>query len=166
MANPSSFHSLPTEILDRILAFVAPEVPDVSERSHKGEPPAMFLTSRSALCLMSSRLEALARPLLFKTIIIGEADSLLLLWRTFRCHPDLCRFVRQMAFWITLTRQSVVMMMNFAIKKKLESSVFSQDQTLYRTLVHGSVKYNMPQFIVVRHISPRFVYKFQQRQRI
>jgi hypothetical protein len=93
---------LPTEILGKILAFLVPELPDVAERPVK--PLEEFLSSRSALfhpSLMSSRLEALARPLLFKTIAILEADSLLLLWRTLRSRPDLGRFVRQVAFWIT-----------------------------------------------------------------
>ncbi|KAI9854839.1 MAG: hypothetical protein M1813_000855 [Trichoglossum hirsutum] len=154
--NSSSSHTLPTEILGNILSFLAPELPDVAGRPLTANPPKEFLRSRSTLfhmCLMSSRLEALARPLLFKTIVVWEADSLLLLWRTLRCRPDLSRFVHQMAFWITLTRQSVVKSVTKAAKERLESSDLPQDQNLYRTLVdchgiHGSVEHDMPQFIV------------------
>ncbi len=145
--------SLPTELWDQIVALLTPELPNVAERPLKKEPPAKFLASQSALlhlCRVSRRLNALARPLLFKSIVISEADSLLLLWRTLKCSPDFGDFVHNLAFWVTLTRQTVANSMMEAMEERLKFSHLTQDQNLYRTLIdmNGNAECDTPQFIV------------------
>ena len=134
---PRSLEPLPTEIWNTILSSAVPELPDVAETSQKPiELPASFIASRLSLfhlCLMSRRLDALARPFLFKTVVIWEADSLLLLWRSLKSRPDLGHLIRQMACWVTLTRETVVHRMMSLVKEKLESSLSARD--LYQTLI-------------------------------
>jgi len=99
------------------------------------------------MCVASSRLEALARPLLYKTIVIWKSDSLVLLWRTLRIDPNLGSLIYQMACWITLTREVVVHWTIQAVKKKLELSVSPHDQMLYED-IHKIVEDDVPQAII------------------
>lgn len=141
---------LATELWYRILASAVPELPDykdVEETSQKMiKPPVSFIACRSTLshlCLMSRRLDALARPFLFKTVVIWEADSLLFLWRSLKSRPDLGRFIRQMACWVTLTRETAVQRMVNLAKEKLESSPWDHD--LYQNLISQP---NVPQLVL------------------
>jgi hypothetical protein len=143
MDDRSSSDGIPTEILAKILGFIAPEMPDVEERPM--EPSSRYLTSRSTLfhlCLASSKFDALARPLLFRTIVIWEPDSLLLLWRSLRCRPNLGR----------LARRSVVQNIVNAVKEKLESSRLSDEQDLYRTLIDCHDRHESSELDISQHM--------------
>ena len=150
MDGPHSLEPLPTEIWNEILSSAVPELPDyedVAETSQKPiELPASFIASRSSLfhlCLMSRRLDALARPFLFKTVVIWEVDSLLLLWRSLKSRPDLGHLIRQMACWVTLTRETVVHRMMSLVKEGLVPSRSTRD--LYQTLIS---RHDVPQFVL------------------
>ncbi|KAF1997477.1 hypothetical protein P154DRAFT_524804 [Amniculicola lignicola CBS 123094] len=150
MNDPRSPKYLPTEIWNIILAFATPELPDCEDIVEASQttitPPASFLASRSSLfhlCLMSKRLDVLARPFLFQTIVIWEADSLLLLWQSLKSCSDLGRYILQMACWVPLTREAVVQEMVDLAKKKLEHSPLNRN--LYQNLI---TQHNVPQLVL------------------
>lgn len=150
MDGPRSPKYLPTEIWNRILASVTLELPnckDIVENSQTMiTPPASYIAGRSSLfhlCLMSKRLDALTRPFLFQTVVIWEADSLLLLWRSLKSRSGLGHFIRQMACWVTLTRETVVQGMVNLAKKKLEYSPLDRD--LYQNLI---TQRDVPQLVL------------------
>ncbi|KFY20970.1 hypothetical protein V491_03273 [Pseudogymnoascus sp. VKM F-3775] len=154
IVDPPSSGPFPTEIWGEILAFAAPELPEYVNVEVTPQqtiiPPKTFISAQSALfnmCLVSSGLEELARPLLFKTIVIWKADSLVLLWRTLRRHPNLGSLIRQMACWITLTRDIVIHWTIQAAKEKLDLSACPQDQRLYND-IYKVVEGDMPQAIM------------------
>jgi hypothetical protein len=154
MVDPPSSDPLPTEILEKIMAFTAPELPEYADvevtPQQTIEPPERFISAQSALfsmCLASSRLDGLARPLLFRTIVIWKADSLVLLWRTLRRHPNLGSLIHQIACWITLTRDVVIRRTIQAVKEKLELSASPHDQRLYEN-IYKIVQDDVPQVII------------------
>jgi hypothetical protein len=147
---PRSLGTFPTEIWDGIPAPLVQELPDykdIARISQKTiELPASFVASRSSLlhlCHVSKRLDSLTRPFLFKTVVIWEADSLLLLWSSLKSRPNLGHLMHQMACWITLTRETTVQSMMSLAKEKLESSAPGRD--LYQTL---SGRDDVPQFVL------------------
>ena len=145
---------LPTELLEKILAFVAPELPEYADvevtPQQTIEPPETFISAQSALfnmCLASSRLDGLARPLLFRTIVIWKADSLVLLWRTLIRHPNLGSLIHQIACWMTLTRDIVIRHTVQAVEEKLGLSASPRDQRIHED-IRKIVQDDVPQAII------------------
>ena len=114
------------------------------------KPPDTFISAQSTLFniyLVSLGLEQLARPLLYHTIVVWKADSLLLLWRTLRHNPNLGSLVRQISCWITLTWEVIIRQTIQMAKEKLEHSAFPKGQTLYEGL-WMTAEEDVPQVII------------------
>ncbi|KAF7510607.1 hypothetical protein GJ744_006219 [Endocarpon pusillum] len=146
----SSTKHLPAEIWNKILASLAHELPDygdIEETSPKKiEPPASFIAGRSTLlhlCLMSRRLDDLARPFLYKTVVIWKAEFLLLLWRALNSRLELGHFIRELACWVALTRGTVIQKIISLTEEQLESS--PSDRDLYQTIIK---RHDVPQLLL------------------
>ncbi|KAK3399436.1 hypothetical protein B0T20DRAFT_409987 [Sordaria brevicollis] len=120
---------LPTELKNRILDYLTPIPPDISEscpepydKLVREDPWYDFTRRRSALrnlCLVSRFWASLARPYLYNTIAITSGAVLVLLFRTITENPQYSSWTRFLSCHLTLSNERVVRSTRVWLKRLL-----------------------------------------------
>ncbi|KAK4226218.1 hypothetical protein QBC38DRAFT_234325 [Podospora fimiseda] len=88
----------------------------------------------SRLCLMSKRLWIISRELLYQTVLIHDAERLLLFWRSIKVNPHLGRFIRELGVWVALSHLGFVERMARISEEISKPTEHQEDLVLYKRL--------------------------------